>query len=50
MLFKGIGLVEKNRNYMVEFKSLKWVQGFYKFQLYKEILYHEPKKSDNTSN
>lgn len=36
---------------MVEFKSFKWVQGFYKFQLYKEILYHEHKSSnDNHTN
>lgn len=38
MLFKGVGLVEKNKNYMVEYKSFKWVQGFYKYQLFKEII------------
>ena len=38
MLFKGIGLVEKKSNYIVEYKSLKWMQGFYKYQLFKEII------------
>lgn len=38
MLFNGVGLVHKHRNYMIEYKSLKWVQGYYRYQLFKEII------------
>lgn len=35
-MFQGEGLVVRTNNY--NFKSLKWNQGFYKYQLFKEII------------
>lgn len=35
-MFQGEGLVVRTNNH--NFKSLKWNQGYYKYQLFKEII------------
>lgn len=50
-MFPGEGLVIKTTNY--NNKSLKWNQGYYKFQLFKEIIIdklNNNQNNDNTNN
>lgn len=37
MLFKGVGLVIPQKNYLSIYKSLKWHQGYYRWTLYNEL-------------
>lgn len=47
-MFPGVGLVVKPTNY--NNKSLKWNQGYYKFQLFKEIIIDKLNNDNNQHN
>lgn len=47
-MFPGEGLVVKSNNY--NFKSLKWNQGYYKFQLFKEIIIDKLNNNQHNDN
>jgi hypothetical protein len=47
-MFPGVGLVIRPNNY--NFKSLKWNQGYYKFQLFKEIIIDKLNNDNNQHN